>query len=133
MGGGGKKGKGKKGGGKKGKGNKGQDASAPMVVDPALTKLHNFAKQNDLPAMEEHGLTTINLQYTDQLTRVPLHLAAFGGHLQIVDRILSLCPESAALPAQDGFLPVHFATQQGHAECVRSLVRAAGKSSVGQN
>lgn len=117
-------------GGKKGNGKKGKPAAAAVAVDPSLTKLHGFAKAGDLPSMEEHGMSIMNLQYTDGLKRVPLHLAAFGGHLAIVDRIVEICPEAAGLAAQDGYLPIHFAAQQGHIECVRSLVRAAGRSSI---
>ena len=120
------------GGKSKGKGkNKGGGKPKP-AVDSALTVLHNLAKQGDLSGMEEHGLDNVRLQYTDQLSRVPLHLAAFFGHLEVVDKILEICPESGALMAQDGFLAVHFAAQQGHLECVRSLVKAAGKTSVGR-
>ncbi|CAD7922894.1 unnamed protein product [Amoebophrya sp. A120] len=118
----------------KGKGNKkgGGKPATPAPVAPELVVLHNLAKEGKLQEMVDHGMTHINLLYNDHIARVPLHLAAYYGHVEIVDKILEICPEAADRQAQDAFLPAHFAAQQGHLECLRSLVKVAGTTQDGE-
>ncbi|CAD7937647.1 unnamed protein product [Amoebophrya sp. A25] len=115
------------GGGKKGKGKGKKGAPPTKQVAPELVVLHNLAKDGKLQEMEDHPMTEMNLLYNDHISRVPLHLAAYYGHNEVVERILEICPESSDRQAQDGFLPAHFAAQQGHMECLRILVQQAGK------
>lgn len=120
---------GKKGGGK---------AKAPSVSS-ALTELHELAKTGDVEALKAHKMwaqagseqeLTRNLLFVDGLKRTPLHLAAYFGKAEAVSAILEVCPDSAERQAQDGFLPAHFAAQQGHLEALRTLVRRQGEKVV---
>ena len=55
----------------------------------------------------------------DSLCRTPLHLAAFFGHTNAVDLLLSYC--EADCVAVDGFTPLHFASQRGNVDVIRRL------------
>lgn len=127
---------GKKGGKQKGRG-KGsaagaQAGSSAAAVAPELVVLHGLAKEGKLAEMQAHGMSGINLLYNDQHSRTPLHLAAYYGHLEVVDAILTVCPDACNRQAQDGFLPAHFAAQQGHLECLRRLVREQTTNEEGE-
>ncbi|PYH28881.1 ankyrin repeat domain-containing protein, partial [Aspergillus neoniger CBS 115656] len=52
----------------------------------------------------------------------PIHLAAAGGHLQIVIRLVEMGADPNT-SNRKGFTPLHLAAQAGHLEVVRELVR----------
>ncbi|KFK37276.1 hypothetical protein AALP_AA4G236100 [Arabis alpina] len=53
----------------------------------------------------------------------PLHVAAFAGQADFAAKILSLKPELALEPNQQGFSPLHIASASGEIEVVRELLR----------
>ncbi|GAQ44402.1 hypothetical protein AKAW_08093 [Aspergillus niger] len=62
--------------------------------------------------------------YGDQ----PIHLAAAGGHLQIVVRLVQLGADPK-VSNRKGFTPLHLAAQAGHLAVVRELIRRIGDPS----
>ncbi|XRM41835.1 hypothetical protein ABZX51_005079 [Aspergillus tubingensis] len=55
----------------------------------------------------------------------PIHLAAAGGHLQVVVRLVEMGADPN-IPNRRGFTPLHLAAQAGHLAVVRELIRRAG-------
>lgn len=60
---------------------------------------------------------------TDKHRRTPLHLAAFFGHADCVNKLVEYKANVHA-GAVDGFTPLHFAAQNGHLEVCRALLAA---------
>eukprot|EP00931_Biecheleriopsis_adriatica_P110597 TRINITY_DN8488_c0_g1_i1.p1 TRINITY_DN8488_c0_g1~~TRINITY_DN8488_c0_g1_i1.p1 ORF type:complete len:540 (-),score=159.74 TRINITY_DN8488_c0_g1_i1:66-1460(-) len=61
----------------------------------------------------------------DQHRRTPLHMAAFFGKTEAVEKLLDRDADPLS-KAMDAFLPLHFAAQAGHLEVLRLLVRKVG-------
>eukprot|EP00913_Durusdinium_trenchii_P014160 g13288.t1 len=119
--------KGGKGGKGKGKGRReGEDGPKALGVS---SELHTAAREGDVQKIEallsdapgadgDGGVRPVNAP--DQHRRSPLHMAAFFGKAEAVQKLL----EKSADPhlqdtdesAMDGFLPLHFAAQSGHLE-----------------
>ena len=58
----------------------------------------------------------------EQFGYLPAHLvAAFGGRREVIERILSLYPEAAAVLNKGGWLPLHLAACWGSADAVELL------------
>eukprot|EP00397_Hematodinium_sp_SG-2012_P035591 GEMP01038301.1.p1 GENE.GEMP01038301.1~~GEMP01038301.1.p1 ORF type:complete len:290 (+),score=76.88 GEMP01038301.1:24-893(+) len=117
-------GKGEKRKGKGGK-NKGKGKGDRLGKDEnAGPNYHSFARVGQLEELKQASVN--DLLSPDFLKRIPLHLAAFAGQVEAVEYICEKCPEAVLREAADGFLPVHFAAQQGHLAVVKALVKCAG-------
>ncbi|TKV94649.1 hypothetical protein SEVIR_9G309400v4 [Setaria viridis] len=86
--------------------------------------LHKAARDGDAAAAEslcESNPLAVNSR--DRLSRTPLHLAAWAGHVEVVK---CLCKHKADVgaAAMDDTAAIHFASQKGHIEVVRELLVA---------
>ncbi|XP_006662645.1 ankyrin repeat domain-containing protein 29 [Oryza brachyantha] len=84
--------------------------------------LHKAARSGDLAAVESLcEANPLALSSRDRLSRTPLHLAAWAGH---VDVVKCLCKHKADVgaAAMDDTAAIHFASQKGHVEVVRELL-----------
>ncbi|KAE8329464.1 ankyrin repeat-containing domain protein [Aspergillus sergii] len=77
----------------------------------------------------------------DRDGRTPLHLATFGGHLEIIRRLLGECEVTDTkkrtdiphiIDAQDGKrqTPLMLASQMGHIDCTRHLIESGADISI---
>uniref|UniRef100_A0A7S1UWG7 Uncharacterized protein n=1 Tax=Grammatophora oceanica TaxID=210454 RepID=A0A7S1UWG7_9STRA len=55
--------------------------------------------------------------------KIPLHYAAREGRSEVVNFLLSVDPDSAAIRSEKDKLALHFAAGEGHVEVVRALLR----------
>ncbi|CAM0955983.1 unnamed protein product [Alopecurus aequalis] len=95
-------------------------------------QLHKAARSGDAAAAEslcESNPLALNTR--DRLSRTPLHLAAWAGHIEVVK---CLCKHKADVgaAAMDDTAAIHFASQKGHVEVVRELL-ASGASVKAKN
>lgn len=58
---------------------------------------------------------------------MPLHVAAGGGHAEVVSVLISAGADASAAGA-DRFTPLHFAANHGSAECVKLLLAHPGQN-----
>ena len=63
---------------------------------------------------------------TDKLSRTPLHLAAWAGHVSIVGLLCDAGADVSAL-AVDGVMPLHFAAQNGHEAVCKELIKRGAR------
>jgi ankyrin repeat protein len=91
--------------------------------------IHEAARAGDVDELKElleigdlsETLEVINS--TDKHKRSALHLASFFGRTAAVELLLSLKAD-VHQAAQDGFTPLHFASQNGHLPVVKVLVQS---------
>ncbi|WVZ57830.1 hypothetical protein U9M48_008169 [Paspalum notatum var. saurae] len=94
--------------------------------------LHKAARSGDASAAEslcEPNPLAVNAR--DRLSRTPLHLAAWAGHVEVV-RCLCKHKADVGAAAMDDTAAIHFASQKGHVEVVRELL-ASGASVKAKN
>jgi len=94
--------------------------------------LHKAARSGDAAATEslcESNPLAVNSR--DRLSRTPLHLAAWAGHVEVV-RCLCKHKADVGAAAMDDTAAIHFASQKGHIEVVRELL-AAGATVKAKN
>lgn len=94
--------------------------------------LHKAARSGDAAAAEslcESNPLAVNSR--DRLSRTPLHLAAWAGHVEVV-RCLCKHKADVGAAAMDDTAAIHFASQKGHLEVVRELV-ASGATVKAKN
>eukprot|EP01045_Picozoa_sp_COSAG04_P009881 COSAG04_NODE_588_length_12325_cov_114.087682_11_plen_354_part_00 len=90
----------------------------------AADSIHMAARNNEIDAVRsalEADPALLNAQ--DKIKRVPLHLAAWAGHLQITELLLGKGADPNA-DALDNMVPLAFAAQNGHTEVCRALLAA---------
>ncbi|XP_057730483.1 uncharacterized protein LOC130945803 [Arachis stenosperma] len=90
-------------------------------------ELHTATRSGDLVAVQM--ILTSNplaINSRDKHSRIPLYLAAFAGHAEIVSYLCKNKTDVGA-SAMDDMAAIHFATQKGHLEVVKALV-ATGAS-----
>ena len=119
---GGGKGRGKGRGKGGGKGRGGEKASA------ALQALLDASRSGSVSAVEASldGQDELLIVGSDHLQRTALHLAAWTGHADVVEVLLSR-GASVAQEAVDGIQPLHFAAQNGHTAVCKALLKAGAK------
>ncbi|XP_062229823.1 uncharacterized protein LOC133927388 [Phragmites australis] len=94
--------------------------------------LHRAARSGDAAAAEslcESNPLAVNSR--DRLSRTPLHLAAWAGHVEVV-RCLCKHKADVGAAAMDDTAAIHFASQKGHLEVVRELL-ASGATVKAKN
>lgn len=88
-------------------------------------RLFDAARTGDIAALEfllqEDPLVLDRLSQSS--LENPLHVSAFSGQAAFTAKILSLKPDLALEPNQQGFSPLHIASGSGELEVVRELVR----------
>lgn len=115
------------GGGGRGRGGRGRGGGEEDDLH-----LHKAARSGDLAAAESLcEANPLALNSRDRLSRTPLHLAAWAGHVELVK---CLCKHKADVgaAAMDDTAAIHFASQKGHVEVVRELL-ASGASVKAKN
>ncbi|KAM3409423.1 hypothetical protein ACQJBY_002004 [Aegilops geniculata] len=116
-------------GGGRGRGRGGEGRGGGEEED---LQLHKAARSGDAAAAESLCESNpLALNSRDRLSRTPLHLAAWAGH---VDVVKCLCQHKADVgaAAMDDTAAIHFASQKGHLEVVRELL-ASGASVKAKN
>lgn len=119
-----------RGGGGRGRGRGGEGRGGGEEAEDL--RLHNAARSGDAAAAEELCESNpLALNSRDRLSRTPLHLAAWAGHIEVVK---CLCKHKADVgaAAMDDTAAIHFASQKGHVEVVRELL-ASGASVKAKN
>ncbi|GMH09151.1 hypothetical protein Nepgr_010991 [Nepenthes gracilis] len=87
-----------------------------------LHPLHTAARSGDLNAVDSVlSSNPLAINSRDKLSRTPLHLAAWAGHVEVVSY---LCKHKADVgaAAMDDMAAIHFAAQRGYLEVVRTLL-----------
>ncbi|CAN6283742.1 unnamed protein product [Urochloa humidicola] len=86
--------------------------------------LHKAARDGDAAAAESLCQSNpLAVNSRDRLSRTPLHLAAWAGHVEVV-RCLCKHKADVGAAAMDDTAAIHFASQKGHIEVVRELLAA---------
>jgi hypothetical protein len=90
--------------------------------------MHVAIRNNDLATVQSYLLNNPNpstdlINIPDQMSRTPLHLAAWLGSTSMVQYLLSM-KASFLLKAKDNFLPLHFAIMSSSLECCELLLAA---------
>uniref|UniRef100_A0A0E0R300 Uncharacterized protein n=1 Tax=Oryza rufipogon TaxID=4529 RepID=A0A0E0R300_ORYRU len=120
------------GGGGGGGGGRGRGGRGRRGGEEDDLHLHKAARSGDLAAAESLcEANPLALNSRDRLSRTPLHLAAWAGHVELVK---CLCKHKADVgaAAMDDTAAIHFASQKGHVEVVRELL-ASGASVKAKN
>ncbi|KAI6655245.1 WD40 repeat-containing protein [Oopsacas minuta] len=90
--------------------------------NPGFTALNNAAQFGHVECVRvliEHGA---NLK-SDDMATTPIHSAAYGGHVRVLDYFLKECNTDVNLLNTNGKVPLYQATIQGHTSCVQLLLR----------
>ncbi|KAL6906297.1 hypothetical protein ACP4OV_003898 [Aristida adscensionis] len=111
-----------RGGGGRGRGGEGEED----------LQLHSAARSGDVAAAESLCESNpLAVKSRDRLSRTPLHLAAWAGHVEVV-RCLCKHKADVGAAAMDDTAAIHFASQKGHLEVVRELL-ASGATVKAKN
>ncbi len=105
----------------------------PASQAPVALPLHEAVKTGDLSKVEEYlsreDFDPRTLNITDFHQRSALHLAAYIGHLDIVEKLLSVKSDVHQMAA-DGFTPLCFASMAGRTDVVSALLKARANVNV---
>ena len=63
-------------------------------------------------------------EYNSGAKSTVLHEAAYYGHLEVIQLLMSKMTDNPNPPRHDGCTPLHFAAHQGHIEIVKLLMSA---------
>ncbi|XP_050231886.1 ankyrin repeat-containing protein BDA1-like [Mercurialis annua] len=68
----------------------------------------------------------------DQNGRIPLHLAAMRGRVEVIERLIGACPESVRAKTNCGDTVLHLCVEYSHLEALKLLVTFLGKNGDGE-
>lgn len=109
-------------------GRKGSNGNTPGEISRITVRqtanVHDVAKKGILGDLEKLLASNANLlNDTDQFGQTPLHIAAFEGHLDLVELLVV---SGASLSTQDknGWAPLHCAASNRHLHIVERLIVA---------
>jgi hypothetical protein len=85
--------------------------------------LHKMCEVNK-PAIVQLLITTRawNINSTDNVGRIPLYVAAWNGHVEVVKVLLGHDGIAVNQAADDGATPLYAAAEKGHVEVVKALL-----------
>jgi hypothetical protein len=86
--------------------------------------MHAAVRENNLESLKAAIANGEDINGVDQMSRTPLHLAAWKGDAPMVQFLLRM-KASLNMKAKDNFLPLHFAILSDSFECCQLLVNAA--------
>ncbi|KAK0429441.1 hypothetical protein QR680_011383 [Steinernema hermaphroditum] len=99
-------------------------------VVPVENALHEAARRGNLPFLDECLQNEVSVNSLDKSGSTPLHWAAHGGHVAIVEYLLSKPNISISSQNKMGDTPLHAASWKGHVECAKLLVEAGANTHV---
>jgi hypothetical protein len=85
--------------------------------------MHAAVRDNDLESLKAAIANGEDINSVDQMSRTPLHLAAWKGDVALVQFLLRM-KASLNMKAKDNFLPLHFAISSNSYDCCQLLVNA---------
>ena len=101
-----------------------QAGANPNLVskNPGFTALNNAAQFGHLECVRILIEYRANIESPEMAT-TPVHSAAYGGHVKVLDYFLRECCTDVNLLNTNGKVPLYQATIQGHTACVQLLLR----------
>ena len=104
-----------------------------FAVNARAAEIHDLVERGELEAVQRL-LAEDPQQLTAQLEdgKTPLHVAAYGGHDQIVEFLIAEGADVNATTAS-GSTPLHGAAYGGHARCAQMLIEAGAEVSAANN
>ena len=101
-----------------------QAGANPNLVskNPGFTALNNAAQFGHLECVRLLIEYRASIDSLDMAT-TPVHSAAYGGHVKVLDYFLKECCTDVNLLNTNGKVPLYQATIQGHTACVQLLLR----------
>lgn len=91
----------------------------------ATTALHDLVRNNDVDGVRSYIAMGRDLNTTDKLHRTGLHLAAWAGHLEILQMLIRAKADSS-IKAMDAFTILHFAATS-NAPNIAACIEFIGK------
>lgn len=99
-----------------------KDGIANLIKNKLGENLYEPAKSGDFKKIAHLIDNGANTNFQKQDGSTALHIAAFNGHLNIVDGLLSPGNANPNLARKDGFTPLHFACMKAREDVVKRLL-----------
>ena len=95
--------------------------STPRARRTWSRQLLDAARVGDLARVEQALQNGANVEATNYGGCTPLHWACWGGHLDVVQYLLTSHAANLEATDNDGKTPLHFACEEGHLDVVQEL------------
>lgn len=83
--------------------------------------IHEIVRNENLEKLTELIINGSNINEVDEMSRTPLHIAAWKGNSEIIQFLLRM-KALTTIKAKDNFTPLHFAIQSGNLQCCILLI-----------